>query len=345
MIKCGKADNISLIHYKKSNDKIYTKINDIIVPTLPSRFNLPIGLSKAIKDANLNIFHLPSHWPTQISPFIRNVNVKKVITIHDLIPVLFQKNLPIEYKLWGPSLKLIKNKIDYIITDSNNTKNDCIKYLKIPEEKIRVIYLAADEKYKVLDNKILLQDELKKKYNIDIPFILYVGNVESRKNVSLLINSFYKLKKQGIKHKLVLIGARKFGFNQIQELVTKLNLSDEVIFTGYIPNEDLVKFYNVADVFVFPSLYEGFGLPPLEAMACGCPVITSNTSSLPEVVGDAGIMFDPYDSDALTGEMYKILTNKDLKEELSKNSVARAKMFSWEKAARETWQVYEEISE
>ena len=252
MVNYGKASDISLIHYKKSNDEIYTKINDIIVPTLHSRFNLPIGLSKAIKDANLDVFHLPSHWPTQISPFLRNVNVKKVLTIHDIIPILFQKNLPIEYKLWNPSLKLIANKIDFIITDSENTKSDCINYLKIPEEKIRVIYLAADEKYKVLDNKILLQDELKIKYNIDIPFILCVGNVESRKNVSLLIKSVYKLKKQGVKHKLVLIGTRKFGFNQILELVIKLNLLDEVIFTGYIPDEDLVKFYNAAESFCIP---------------------------------------------------------------------------------------------
>ena len=172
------------------------------------------------------------------------------------------------------------------------------------------------------------------KYNIDIPFILYVGNVESRKNVSLLIKSFYKLKKQGIKHKLVLIGTRKFGFNQILELVIKLNLLDEVIFTGYIPDEDLVKFYNAADLFVFPSLYEGFGLPPLEAMACGCPVIVSNTFFITRSSGEAGILVDPYDSDALAEEMYKILINNDLKEELSKKSVARAKMFSWKKASK-----------
>ena len=186
---------------------------------------------------------------------------------------------------------------------------------------------------------------LKRRYNIDSQFILYVGNVESRKNVSLLIKSIYKLKKQGIKHKLVIIGARGFGFKQINELVIELKLSDEVIFTGYIPDEDLVKFYNAADLFVFPSLYEGFGLPPLEAMACGCPVIVSNTSSLPEVVGNAGILIDPHDFDALAEEMYQILTNNDLKQNLSKKSVTRAKLFSWEKTARETWKVYEKVLE
>ena len=249
MINCGKADNISLIHYKKSTDRIYTKINDIIVPTLPLRFNIPIGLSKAIKTDDLDVFHLPSHWPTQISPFFLNRNIKKVLTIHDIIPILFQKNLPLIYKFWNPSLKLISNKTDFIITDSENTKIDCIKHLKIPENKIKVIPLAANKNYRVLKNKVLIQDDIKSKYNIESPFILYVGNVESRKNVSLLIKSVYKLKKQGIKHKLVIIGAKLFGFKLINELVRELKLSDEVIFTGYIPDDDLVKFYNAAESF------------------------------------------------------------------------------------------------
>ncbi len=192
--------------------------------------------------------------------------------------------------MWKPTLNLISKKTDFIIADSENTKKDIINYLKIPEEKIRVIYLAADEKYKFLNNNIGLKEELKSNYNIDSPFILYVGTVELRKNLPLLIKSFYELKKRGIPHKLILIGARNFGFNKILRLVNELRLIDEVIFTGFVPEEDLVKFYNTADIFVYPSLYEGFGLPPLEAMACGCPVITSNSSSLPEVVGDSGIM-------------------------------------------------------
>lgn len=345
MIAIGKAENISLIHYKKSDDDIYSKVNDIIVPTLPSKFNVPIGMAKIIKNAEIDVFHLPSHWPTQISPFFLNSDVKTVLTIHDIIPILFQKNLPPIYKLWSPTLKLIKNKVDYVITDSENTKYDCMKYLKIPEEKIKVIYLAADKNYRVLGNKMGIQNDLKYKYNIDSPFILYVGNVESRKNVPLLIKSFYKLKKKGITHKLILIGASQFGFKKIVELVNELNLVNEVIFPGYVSNEDLVKFYNIADLFVYPSLYEGFGLPPLEAMACGCPVITSNSSSLPEVIGDAGLMIDPYNSNDLVDKMYQILTNKSLRTELCNKSLKRAKMFSWEKTARETWKVYEEVLE
>ena len=180
MVKCGKGQDITLFHYKKSNDIIYSKINDSIVPTLPLRFNIPIGLTRAIKDAEIDIFHLPSHWPTQITPLFRNINVKIVLTIHDLIPILFQNNLPQVYKLWKPTLKLISKKTDFIIADSENTKKDIINYLKIPEEKIRVIYLAADEKYKFLNNTGL-KEELKSKYNIESPFILYVGTVRIKK--------------------------------------------------------------------------------------------------------------------------------------------------------------------
>jgi glycosyltransferase involved in cell wall biosynthesis len=343
MIKCGKAGDISLIHYKKSDDKIYTKINDIIVKTIPLKYNMPYGLPKAIENAEIDVFHLPSHWPTQITPFFPNLNVKKVLTIHDIIPILFTKNLPHIYKLWKPTLKLITNKIDLIIADSENTKNDCIKFLKIPEDKIRVIYLAADKKYRTLDNKNILKNDIKCKYNINSPFVLYVGNVESRKNIISLIKSFYKLKNKGITHKLVLIGALNFGSKQIFNLVQELDLINEVIFPGYVSNEDLVKFYNIADLFVYPSLYEGFGLPPLEAMSCGCPVITSNSSSLPEVVGDAGLMVDPYDYDDLTSKMYQILTNEGLRIGLINKSLKRAKMFNWEKTARKTWEVYEEV--
>ena len=142
-----------------------------------------------------------------------------------------------------------------------------------------------------------IHDELKSEYKIDTPFILFVGTLEKRKNVPTLLKSFYKLKKCKIEHKLVIVGGKGWKYTKIFDLIEEFNLKGDVIFTDYVSDEYLVKFYNAADLFVYPSLYEGFGLPPLEAMACGCPVITSNTSSLPEVVGDAGIMIDPNDID------------------------------------------------
>jgi glycosyltransferase involved in cell wall biosynthesis len=146
-------------------------------------------------------------------------------------------------------------------------------------------------------------------------------------------------------YKLVNIGAMGWKHENVLEEIQKLNLQDDVIFPGYVPDDDLVKFYNAADLLVYPSLYEGFGLPPLEAMACGTPVITSNTSSLPEVVGDAGIMVDPVDIDALTESIYQVLNNPNLQEDMQKNGLERSKIFTWEKTAKETWKIYEMINE
>lgn len=347
MINQDHADKISLIHYKKSDDIIYSMVNDVIVdsiyfnPVIP--IINPIKLSNAIKETGIDVLHLPSHMVLQINPFLINSDVKKILTIHDLIPIIFSKNLPLLYKLWGPSLKLIKNRTDQIITDSKNSKNDCIKYLGIPEDKIDVIYLGPDKQFKPLKNKDTIREDLKNKYDIDTRFILYVGTVELRKNIQLLIKSFYKLLNKGLKIKLVLIGNLGHGFKEISDIINDLDISKEVIFLGYVPMDDLIKFYNATDLFVFPSFYEGFGLPPLEAMACGCPVITSNTSSLPEVVGDAGIMVDPHDIDDLTDKIYQIMTDEGLRADLGRKCLDRAKLFSWADTANETWKVYEKV--
>jgi len=230
---------------------------------------------------------------------------------------------------------------DKIITVSNSTKNDLMNHFNIPKEKIRVIFEAADEKFKSLNNKET--KEVKYKYHLNFPFILYVGGLAVHKNIPALIKAFYKVKKKGIQHKLVITGTKRWKYKEIFETIDKLDLQNDVVFTGYVSDEDLPALYNAADLFVYPSIYEGFGLPPLEAMACGTPVITSNTSSLPEVVGDAGIMVDPYDVNGLADAMHEVLANEGLRANMIKNGLERAKMFSWEKCARETLKVYEEV--
>lgn len=347
MIKMGKSDYLYLIHDKSngwSSDWIYKKANEIKTPKLPPILMESFGIPYTINRSKIDVLHLPEHQSNFLTAFFIN-KVPKILTIHDLTPLLFPQTHPSNFKFWWRwnfTLKLIKDRLKCVITDSENTKKDCIKYLGIHEEKIQVVPLAASEIYKPMSNKEEIKNELKLKYEINDPFILFVGTLEARKNISTLIKAFYKLKTR-INHKLVIIGRKGWKYDEIFETIEKLNIKRDIIFTDYVPESDLVKFYNSADVFVYPSLYEGFGLPPLEAMACGCPVITSNTSSLPEVVGNAGIMVDPYDVDELAGAIYNALNNSSLRKKLSKRSLERSKLFKWCKVAKKTWNIYENI--
>ncbi|NJE77285.1 glycosyltransferase family 1 protein [Thermococcus sp. ES12] len=328
----------------KYNGKSFQYV--VKIPKLP--FDPQKRLSKFVR----KLFIIPTHSKKLRLDLVHDVylglfffypqKTKKIITIYDLVPIKFPQThrgdtiLAHKYALMR-SLRYA----DKIISISYSTKKDAVKYFKISEEKIRVIHLGVDEDYKLLpENEI---KKIKQKYNLNYPFILYVGTLEPRKNIPTLLKALYKLKKQGLPHKLVITGKKGWKYKNIFELISKLNLQRDVIFTGYVPREDLPALYNAADLFVYPSLYEGFGLPPLEAMACGTPVITSNTSSLPEVVGNAGIMVDPYDVNGLAKAIYEVLTNDRLREELRKRGLERAKMFSWKKTAEETLKVYEEV--
>ncbi|HMK53515.1 MAG TPA: glycosyltransferase family 1 protein, partial [Methanobacteriaceae archaeon] len=300
LILMGKSPEISLLHYKRENrtsDWIYDEVSEFKIP-----YDLPlirelIFVPYIIKKSKLDILHIPEHHNKFSMPFFFN-KVPKIMTIHDLTPIIMPETHSTKYRRWWRwnfTLNLIKDKVDHFITISHSTKNDCMKYLNIPEEKITVVHIAVDEIYKPIINKDQIYDEIRSNYGIVDPFILFVGTLEGRKNIPTILKAFHKLKKKGINHKLVLVGMKGWNLDDIFESIKHLNLQDEIIFPGYVPESDLVKLYNLADVFVYPSLYEGFGLPPLEAMSCGCPVLTSNVSSLPEVVKDAGITLDPMD--------------------------------------------------
>ncbi len=269
---------------------------------------------------------------------------KTIVVIHDVAPFF----APQWYTNSAASqitrrLKEALGKTNRIIAISNNTKKDLIKFMGLHEEIISVIHGAVDETfYKVDDGKVIT--DIKKRYKIDGKFILFVGTLEPRKNLNLLITAYMKLRqKNAIEHRLVIVGKKGWTYKEIFEAVERLGISGDVIFTGYVPDEELVLFYNAADLFVYPSFYEGFGLPPLEAMSCGTPVITSNTSSLPEVVGDAGIMIDPHDVEGLASAMEKVLHDEALRERMSKDGIDRAKLFSREKMAMSTLKVLEDV--
>jgi glycosyltransferase involved in cell wall biosynthesis len=339
----SKAFNLKLINYK--NTMLFPEVETELIKNQMSKFSKKsylfwyAGLSFKMNliSKKFDLIHAINSEPVYLKP-----KCKLIITIYDLLPYVYPDSYGF---LTSFRFKKILPKtvdvVDKIITISEHAKNEIITHLGVPEEKIKVIPLAANENYVPLsDEKI---NEIKLKYNLNYPFIFYVGGLAPNKNVNNLIKSFYKVKKLRIPHKLLLAGEKRLKYNSTFELIEKLNLQNDVIFTGYVPDEDLPGLYNAADLFVYPSLYEGFGLPPLEAMQCGTPVITSNTSSLPEVVGDAGIMINPYDVDELANKMYEVLTNEDLGNELSKQGIERAKLFSWKKCAEEHLKVYKEV--
>ena len=237
-------------------------------------------------------------------------------------------------------IKSSLKRADGVISVSQNTKSDIIKLIGTDENKIKIVYEAADSKYKKTIDIIKLK-EIKAKYKLCDKFIFYSGSLSPRKNMVRFLLAYDKIKAK-IPHKLVLTGGRSWNDRNVREIINQMG--ESVIKLGYVNDEDMPFVYNLADLFVYPSLYEGFGLPPLEAMACGCPVITSNTSSIPEVVGDAGVMVDPHDVDELAKAMYEVLTNYDLRESMVKKGLERARKFSWEKCARECLIVVKEVN-
>jgi glycosyltransferase involved in cell wall biosynthesis len=234
---------------------------------------------------------------------------------------------------------------DAIITVSNWSKKDILKFFPIDSDKVFVTPLATDQKYKPLDRE-WCRYMIEKKLSIKKPFILYIGGFSPRKNVRSLIMAFSRIYHDLNKdYVLVITGSLRDEGNSLKELCDKLQISSQVVFTGFVEEDMLPLLYNGAELFVYPSFYEGFGLPPLEAMSCGTPVITSNVSSIPEVVGDAGILIDPYDTSNLMEALVNTLNDEQLKERLSKDGLVRASQYSWKRTASETLSAYKKISE
>ena len=272
---------------------------------------------------------------------LNHINLKKtIVTCHDLIPWVYEKN---RSAYWRDNIKGLK-KSDVIITVSKFSKNEIIKYLNYPSHKIHIIPDAVDHSvYYPQRNKEILKTL---KISNDKKIILYVGSETPRMNVPILIRALAELKKDLPNVKLIKIGEPQIlGSRQkILNLIKYLNLQKDVFFKGYVTDNELPLWYNAADLLVYPCSYAGFGLPPLEAMACGTPVITSNTSSLPEVVGEAGIMIDPLDIKVMVKKMYQLLIDDELFNNLSKKGLKRAQYFNWDDSAKRTLEIYEKIN-
>jgi len=264
------------------------------------------------------------------------------LTVHDLIGVLFPRNLPpVARFYWSRWLPHSIRWADRVIADSEHTRRDIVRLMGIPAERIVVIPLGVQPVFRPIHDATLLA-ALRQKYDLPPQIILYLGTLEPRKGLDTLVDAYAMLAGEGA-HDLVIVGKRGWYSEGLFRQVTQLGLERRVHFTDYVPDEDVPGLLNLAEVFVFPSRYEGFGLPPLEAMACGTPVISSNAASLPEAVGEAGLLVPPDDAAALAGALHQILADGVLRDRLRDAGLRQAARFTWEATARRTLQVYQEM--
>jgi len=268
-----------------------------------------------------------------VAPLSRKCS--RIMVFHDLAfehyPEFFPKKKWFWHKVLMAPKKQARNS-RLIIADSDSTKQDLISIYRIPETKIRVIYPGLNP----ADNRQWVGDNFKKKYNLPNEFILYFGTIEPRKNLVSLIKAFSLFKEKMNKPdlKLVLAGTRGWLYKDILREARESKYCRDIFFTGFVDEADKPFLYRLAQLFVYPSFFEGFGFPPLEAMACGVPTIVSYASSLPEVVADAAIMIDPYNIDEMVWAMKEILTDEELQKNLSQKGLKRAQEFSWKKCAK-----------
>lgn len=292
-----------------------------------------------IKKENLDLMHFVhiNHPIFYKDPY--------VVTMMDLILYYYPGKERFQIlKRWAYNLVMMSaiSNAKRIITISNNTKIDLVSKLNANPEKIDVIYPGVDQEHLRLKSKSNLRKILQK-YHIDQDYLIYLGQWRVHKNIPRLIRGFAKAVRRGLKSQLVIVGRQDRGTIDLAKLINELGLDGKVILTGFIPDDELPGLYSGASVFAFPSLAEGFGLPPLEAMSRGVPVISSNVSCMPEVLGDAALYFDPYDANDIAKTIEKIMADSDLRKQLIAKGYKQVKKYSWKKMAKETLLVYNKI--
>ncbi len=311
----------------------YLPLSPHRVTILWQRLRLPLPAD--LFTGPLDLFHSPDFV---LPPLCRG---KSILTIHDLSFLRYPEGADPRLR-WYLTQAVPRSigQADLLLADSQNTKSDLIELLGVEEGRVEVLYPGVEERFHPLNEGSLAS--VKARYSLDFPFILTVGTLEPRKNHVGLLQA-YSLLKGRHPHRLVIAGGKGWLYEGIFQEIERLSLEERVLFLGYVPEEDLPALYNLADLFVFPSLYEGFGLPPLEAMACGTPVVVSALSSLPEVVGDGALLVPPQDIEALAEAMEKGLSDLSLRRELRGKGLEQAKRFSWSEAAKRLLAIYKRV--
>lgn len=298
-----------------------------------------IELNRLCKKFNIDVLH------TQyFIPFFRSCNV--VCTIHDICfehyKDIFTKKEYVTQKILIP---YAAKKSKCIFTVSENAKEDIISTYRLNPQKVIVTYNAVNEIYRRLSENEIDRERLNQKYGIDEEYILTVGNLQPRKNLPRLIKAYTKYKRAGGKEKLVIVGKKTRMTSEIFKEISNSEFKDNIILTDYVENEDLVQIYNAAKGFVYPSYFEGFGIPPLEAMACGTPVAVANTTSLPEVVGDVGIYFNPFDENDILKALEQLISLVEEKRVNFDAMQEQVNKFSWSKSAKILVDSYSTLNE
>ena len=307
--------------------------------SIAEQFAVPMDLRREAVD----LFHAPHYVLPPLTP------CRSVVTIHDCIHLRFPQYLPsrLGYAYARAQMWAATHKAARVMTVSEASKRDILRYFRVPESRIDVIYNAIDERFWAQPSSEEMT-RVRERYRLTDPFVLYAGNIKPHKNLERLIEAFHLMRHE-VPHlsnvQLLIIGDEISKYATLRRAVHRHKLHKHVRFFGFVSDQTLAALYRLADVFVFPSLYEGFGLPPLEAMASGTPVITSNVSSLPEVVGDAALMIDPYDPAAIADAMRQVLETPALREDLQRRGLARARGFSWERSIARVREIYDEVTQ
>ena len=322
--------------------------NFITVPTHPNEFSLNsyLELNRILKQHRCDLLHVPHlFWKPQSVP------CPYVVTVHDLLDHLYRVNSAswVKRQLHFEFTKLVLHSAARIFAVSNFSKQDTERLFAVPGDRIEVIYNALDDRFRQghatdADRKLIAE-----RYQVTYPFLLYAGRISPHKNVIRIIEAFSALKAELQKEgqfpdlKLIIIGDELSKHPDLRRAVIKSRVQNDVRFLGFVPIGVLRIFYDLAKIFVFPSLYEGFGLPPLEAMAHGTPVVTSNTSSIPEVVGNAAVMVNPENVFEIMHALHRVLLDQPVREKLKARGVLQAQKFSWDDSVRRMLEVYYEV--
>jgi len=303
--------------------------------SLAEQLKIPLILRRE----RVTLFHAPHY----VLPPL--VTCRSVVTIHDCIHLMFPQYLPNRMALGyaRASIATAARRANRIITVSESSKHDILRFVNVEPSKIEVIPNAFDERFSVQPPEAQVV-RVRERYQLQDEFVLYAGNVKPHKNLERLIDAFHLVRTRGLDHlKLVLIGDEISKYTSLRRAVHRHQLHKYVRFLGYLPEDTLTVMYRLASVFVFPSLYEGFGLPPLEAMASGTPVVTSNVSSLPEVAGDAAILVNPYEPESIADGIYRVVTDRPTRDDLCRRGLERSRQFSWESSVRRVREIYEAV--